>query len=56
MKAGKNPNFEQKKLLGNNGKDWTEWLLVKTTADSYIFRHKSTNEVITIDKITKKGG
>lgn len=50
MRAGKNPNFEQKKLLVKNNKDWTEWLLIKTNPDSYTFRHKTTNEIIVLDK------
>lgn len=50
MKQGKNPNREQKKLLVQNGYDWTEWVLIKTNVDSYEFRNKTTNEVIVIEK------
>lgn len=40
MKSGKNPNFEQKKLLVAKGYDWNEWLLIKDKGTSYEFRKK----------------
>ena len=46
MRKGHNPNREQKHLLTKNKKDWTEWLLIKTEKDKFIFKHKETNEVL----------
>lgn len=40
MRNGKNPNFEQKKILDANGLNWKEWLLISTKPDSYEFRKK----------------
>lgn len=50
MISGKNPNFEQKKILAKNKKDWTEWLLIKNNSNKYIFRNKKTNETIELSK------
>ena len=54
MRSGKNPNREQKMILTANGKEWTEWLLTKTYVDTYEFKHKTTNEVITLSKTLPK--
>lgn len=60
VKAGKNPNFEQKKLLVTNGYDWNEWLVIKDKGTSFEFRKKlKDNEsedkavVIVLDKKSK---
>ncbi len=50
MKSGKNPNFEQKRLLTKAKKDWREWLLIKNNKDNYEFRHKETNESLILSK------
>ena len=50
MRSGKNPNYEQKLILTRAKKDATEWLLVKNDKDSYTFRHKKTNELVTLSK------
>lgn len=50
MKGGKNPNRNQKKLLESNGKNCDEWLFIQMKDGAYIFRHKTTNEVITLYK------
>lgn len=56
VKNGKNPNFEQKKLLVANGYDWNDWLVIKDKGTSYEFRKKlkdSDNEkpeTIVLDK------
>lgn len=53
MRGGHNPNREQKKLLSENKKDWTEWLLVSTNVNKtetiFTFKHKTDNTVIQID-------
>ena len=48
MRKGHNPNREQKELLVKNKKDWKEWLLVKTEKDAYVFKHKTSNELLTL--------
>lgn len=48
MRKGHNPNREQKEILVKNKKDWKNWLLVKTEKDAYVFKHKETDEVITL--------
>ncbi len=50
MRSGKNPNYEQKKLLTKAKKDWTQWLLIKNNKDNYEFRHKETGETLTLTK------
>lgn len=48
MIKGKNPNRLQKSLLMNNGYEWSEWLVIKVYSDSVLFRHKTTEESITL--------
>lgn len=48
MIKGHNPNRLQKTMLRNNGYDWKEWLVIKTFNDSVLFRHKETNESVTL--------
>lgn len=48
MIKGKNPNRLQKSLLMNNGYEWNEWLVIKVYSDSVLFRHKETEESITL--------
>ena len=50
MRGGQNPTRIQKKILEAHGKTCTEWLLVKTNVDSFVFKHKTTGEVITLPK------
>lgn len=40
MRNGKNPNFEQKKILAANNFNWKEWLVIADRVDSYEFRKK----------------
>ena len=54
MKGGHNPSRQQKKILMANGKDWNEWLIVKTNVDSFVFKHKTTNEVIELSSTLPK--
>lgn len=54
MKSGKNPNREQKMILIANDKECKEWLVTKTYADTYEFRHKTTGETITLSKTLPK--
>lgn len=52
MRNGKNPNRNQKRLLKKNKKDWTEWLYIRPvhtdTGEKHQFRHKETNDIITL--------
>lgn len=56
VKNGKNPNFEQKRILVENGYDWNDWLTIKDKGTSYEFRKKSKDsdngkpETIVLDK------
>lgn len=50
MKGGKNPNRFQKKLLESNGMKCEEWLFIQMKGSAYVFRNRTTNEVITLDK------
>lgn len=40
LRNGKNPNFEQKKILAANNFNWKEWLVIADRVDSYEFRKK----------------
>lgn len=51
MQKGKNPNWDQKKLLTKNKLNYSEWLVIKNYPDSYEFRNKNTDEVIKLPKI-----
>lgn len=53
MKGGQNPNRSQKQILSKDGKNANEWLLVKTTVDTYLFKHKVSNEVIELPKSSR---
>lgn len=46
MRKGQNPNREQKELLVKNKKDWSQWLYIKQSLDTFTFKHKETGEVI----------
>jgi hypothetical protein len=50
LRSGHNPDRKQKKLLAENNKNWTEWLLVKTNVNTYVFKHKVTNEILELPK------
>lgn len=49
MIKGHNPNRMQKKMLSAAGYEWTEWLVLKVYADKIVFRHKTTDQEITLD-------
>ncbi len=49
MRKGKNPSVKQMELLQKKGLDAHAWLLVKTETHQLTFRHKETNELITIE-------
>lgn len=48
MKGGKNPTREQKELLAKKKKDWRNWLIVKVESDKYIFKNKTSGNLLTI--------
>lgn len=50
MRKGCNPNREQKKLLVKNKKHWEEWLYITQNTTKFIFKHKTSGEVIELDK------
>lgn len=47
MKNGKNPTYEQRKIIQESGLNSFEWLVVKDTSTTMILTHRNG------DKITK---
>lgn len=48
MKHGRKPTVKQCRLLTENGKDHTQWLVIGVTHNEITFRHRTTHEIITL--------
>ena len=53
MRKGCNPNREQKELLRKNKKVWEEWLYITQTTVTFTFKHKTSGEVIELERIRR---